>query len=65
MDAILGSPLFMMMLILTIVVIPISRIVKRTGHSAWWSLLVFVPLANFIGLWMLAFSQWPAIDRSK
>jgi uncharacterized membrane protein YhaH (DUF805 family) len=38
---------------------PLIRIMHRVGRSGWWSLLVFVwPL----GLWLLAYTRWPAID---
>jgi hypothetical protein len=37
MSAILGSPLVMLLIILLIVLVPFWRIVKRTGHSGWWS----------------------------
>lgn len=38
---------------------PGSRILKRIGFSGWWVLLSFVPIANIIGLWILATTQWP------
>jgi hypothetical protein len=31
----------MMLVILLIVLVPLWRIVKRTGHSGWWSFLVY------------------------
>ena len=43
--------------------VPIYRIVARTGHSGWFCLLAFVPVANVIFLWVLAFVRWPAVDR--
>lgn len=39
--------------------IPMARILHRTGHSRWWVLPFFVPLLNLIGLWVLAFVDWP------
>jgi len=63
MNGFLGSPLVMLLIILTLVLYPVWRIVKRTGHSPWWSLLMFIPLVNFIGLWTLAFAPWPAIEN--
>jgi len=63
-QSLLGSPLVMLVIILPIFFYPVWRIISRTGHSGWWSLLMFVPLANFIGLWMLAFVRWPATDGS-
>lgn len=44
--------------------IPIFRIIHRTGHSGWWCLLVFFPLLNWIGLWVLAYARWPAVDKT-
>jgi hypothetical protein len=34
-------------------------IVKRAGYNPWLSLLILVPLANFIMLLIFAFSEWP------
>lgn len=57
----LGSPLVMLLIVGTIFLYPLLRIVKRTGHRPWWSLLVFVPGCNIIGLWALAFRKWPGV----
>jgi predicted PurR-regulated permease PerM len=42
--------------------IPIQQILHRTGHSRWWCLLAFVPLVNWIGLWVLAYGRWPTVQ---
>jgi hypothetical protein len=34
-------------------------IFKRTGMNPWLSLLMLVPIANFIMLLILAFTEWP------
>lgn len=39
---------------------PIGRILGRIGLSPFWSVLAVVPLVNLIGLWVLAFADWPA-----
>jgi hypothetical protein len=65
MSAFLGSPLVMMFIILPIFLVPFWRIVKRTGHSGWWSVIAFIPFANLVGVWLLAFVRWPAIDDHK
>lgn len=41
---------------------PLFRILRRTGHSGWWSLLALVPFANLVGLWVFAYARWPALD---
>jgi uncharacterized membrane protein YhaH (DUF805 family) len=43
---------------------PYIRIIRRTGHSGWWILIMFVPIVNFIMLWVFAFAKWPAVDRA-
>ena len=48
--------------LVAIVVYPYVRIVRRTGHSGWWILTMFVPVLNFIMLWVFAFARWPATD---
>jgi hypothetical protein len=52
-----------LLIILALAVIPFWKIWARTGHSGAWSLLMLVPLANLISLWVLAFKKWPAVDR--
>lgn len=38
--------------------IPAAMVLKRTGHSPWWALLCFVPVAALLGLWVMAFTPW-------
>ena len=35
------------------------RIMSKTGHNGWLGLLMFVPIANFVLLLVLAFGEWP------
>jgi hypothetical protein len=51
------------LVLLAILFLPVVKILRRTGHSGWWVLLYFVPIANIIGLWVFAFAHWPALDR--
>ncbi|MBS2132185.1 hypothetical protein KEX41_28795 (plasmid) [Burkholderia thailandensis] len=37
----------------------IGRILRRIGLSPLWAILAFVPLLNVLGLWLLAFVEWP------
>jgi hypothetical protein len=36
----------MLMIVLVFLLFLVWQIVKRTGHSGWWSLLIFIPLAE-------------------
>ncbi|WP_084152616.1 hypothetical protein [Burkholderia sp. A1] len=42
---------------------PYVRILRRTGHSGWWVLLLLIPGVNLAAIWIFAFSEWPAFDR--
>ncbi|HEX4104753.1 MAG TPA: hypothetical protein VHX92_00840 [Rhizomicrobium sp.] len=43
--------------------VPAAIVLKRTGHSPWWALLCFIPVAALLGLWVMAFTSWTA-ERS-
>ena len=45
--------------------IPAGLILKRTGHSMWWALLCFIPIAALFGLWVLAFTRWKPVEPNK
>lgn len=42
-----------------IVLYPIGRILERIGLSPFWSIVAVIPLLNLVGLWVLAFVDWP------
>jgi uncharacterized membrane protein YhaH (DUF805 family) len=44
---------------------PLIRILRRTGHSGWWSILYFLPIANWIGIWLFAYAKWPKVDAAE
>jgi hypothetical protein len=44
-----------------ILVIPFWFIFKKAGFSPWLSILMFVPLANIIIIYVVAFSQWKVV----
>jgi hypothetical protein len=41
--------------------IPFWFIFKKAGFSPWLAVLMFVPLANIIILYVVAFSQWKVV----
>ena len=45
--------------------IPAGLILKRTGHSMWWALLCFIPVAALFGLWVMAFTRWTPPQPDK
>ncbi len=44
-----------------VMIIPYWFIFKKAGFSPWLTLLMIVPLANIIILYVVAFSQWRVV----
>jgi hypothetical protein len=60
-----GASFFVFLLVMLIVlvsiavtIIPYWKIFAKAGFSPWLSLLVLVPLANIVVLYVVAFSEW-------
>ncbi len=52
-------PMMFFGLVATVVsIIPYWFIFKKAGFSPWLTVLMFVPLANLIILYVVAFSEW-------
>lgn len=61
-----GSAHWIVFVIMALVVLyPIGRILRRIGLSPIWAILAFVPMLNLLGLWILAFVDWPRQDSGK
>lgn len=51
--------------LLALFIVPVWRILKRAGFNGAWALLMFVPVANFMLLWCVAFLKWPNDPEGK
>ncbi|MBA4742760.1 MAG: hypothetical protein H2060_08645 [Azoarcus sp.] len=49
-----------MLVVAIVVVIPVWRICRRTGHPGWIGLLILIPVVNLVLLYFIAFADWPA-----
>jgi hypothetical protein len=38
-------------------------VLARAGRSPLWVLLLLVPYANLLALWLFAYVRWPAFER--
>jgi hypothetical protein len=52
-------------IMIAVLIYPIGRILGRLGFSPFWSVVAFIPLFNLIGLWVLAFVDWPEKGASS
>jgi membrane protein implicated in regulation of membrane protease activity len=61
MAAMLIPMMLLGMIASVVLVIPYWFIFKKAGFSPWLAVLMFVPLANIIILYVIAFSQWKVV----
>lgn len=54
-----GWEILLFLVLGAIIVVPFWRLFQRTGHSGALGLLMMIPLANLIMLYVLAFGDWP------
>jgi hypothetical protein len=52
------------LVMVAVFIIPYVKIIKKAGYSGWWVLTMFIPLLNFIMLWVFAFARWPVEERA-
>lgn len=53
------------LIMMAAVLIPWWMIWKKAGFSPWLSLLVLVPVVNFIMLYVLAFADWRVVPADR
>ena len=59
------AAIFIWLLITILVVLVFCKIFAKTGYSWALGLLMFIPIANIIMLFVLAFSEWPIQKELK
>jgi uncharacterized protein YqhQ len=42
-----------------VLLVPIVKLLRRTGHRAIWCVLALLPGLNVIAFWIFAFKPWP------
>jgi hypothetical protein len=45
--------------------VPIAKILGRLGFSKWLTIVYFIPFVNIVGIWILAYVRWPAVNREQ
>ncbi|MES1945343.1 hypothetical protein PC39_14547 [Salinisphaera sp. PC39] len=55
-----GGHWLFMLLWVAIILPPFWQIFSKAGFSGWLSLLMLIPLANLVVLYIVAFAEWPA-----
>lgn len=59
-------PFFLVALLIFafVVLVPIVKLLRRTGHNPLWCLFALFPGLNLIALWIFAYKPWPSDSRS-
>jgi hypothetical protein len=57
--------LIVLMIVAVPIVLPYWQIFKKAGFPPALSLLMLVPLVGLIVLFVVAYSEWPALQKSK
>lgn len=42
---------------------PCMRILKKMGYGGWWTIVSLIPVANVVGIWVLAIIDWPSKQK--
>jgi hypothetical protein len=48
-----------------VVIVPYWKIFSRAGFSGWLSLVMLIPLANLVVLYVVAFSEWKTLPGAN
>ena len=52
----------MFLIFAALIIVPFWAIFAKAGFPRWLSLLMVVPIANVIMLYVFAFSAWPSLE---
>ena len=55
----------MMLVFAALIIVPFWFIFAKAGFSGWLSLLMVVPIANIITLYIFAFLLWPSLQEKN
>lgn len=60
-----GGHWLFMLLWIAIILPPFWKIFVKAGFSGWLSLLLLIPIANLVVLYIVAFTDWPSLRRGQ
>ena len=60
----LPHPFVTLLVFLFLILVPVVKLLRRTGHGSAWSIFVVFPGLNLIAFWYFAFKPWPTDTKS-
>jgi hypothetical protein len=55
----LPHPAILLLILVFLLLVPVIKLLRRTGHHPVWCLFAIVPALNLIAFWLFAFKPWP------
>jgi uncharacterized membrane protein YhaH (DUF805 family) len=53
------------LLVIPVMIVPYWKIFSKAGFSGWLALLMLIPAANLVVLYVVAFSEWKIPQRAN
>lgn len=41
------------------------KILRKSGRSRWYAIVMLIPIANIIGMYVFALSRWPSLQPKQ
>lgn len=60
----LPHPFVILLVLLFLLLVPVAKLLRRTGHHSAWSIFAVFPGLNLIAFWYFAFKPWPTDAKS-
>ena len=59
-----NHPFLVVLIFLFLLLVPVVKLLHRTGHHPLWCLVATVPALNLVAFWFFAFKPWPTDKKS-
>lgn len=60
-----ASSIWWFVLMVVLLILPLWKVSSKAGFPGVLSLLILIPVANIVFLYVLAFAEWPALRALK
>ena len=58
-------PVVVLLVSLFLLLVPVAKLLRRTGHHPVWCLFAILPGLNLLAFWFFAFKPWPTDKKSS
>jgi hypothetical protein len=58
-------PVIVLLVSVFLLLVPVVKLLRRTGHHPLWCLFAIFPALNLIAFWYFAYKPWPTDKESR